>query len=200
MSYEEWLIRETSRRRFLQRAGLVTAAVGAAPAFLAACGDDDDDDSAGGAGDGGGGVPKASGRVDFLSWEGYDLPDPLKPWKQRNNVEVKATYIGNHNDIQAKLKAGGGGGFDVITYYQGYKPLYAQLEILEPLDEDKISNLSGLLPYFAGDEGSFWVDDDGTRTGVPFTWGSFGITYDSEATKELPSWFDLLDPKLKGRS
>ena len=90
MSYEEWLIRETSRRRFLQRAGLVTAAVGAAPAFLAACGDDDDDDSAGGAGDGGGGVPKASGRVDFLSWEGYDLPDPLKPWKQRSTASQSA--------------------------------------------------------------------------------------------------------------
>lgn len=199
MSYEEWLIRQTSRRRFLQRAGLVTAAVGAAPAFLAACGDDDDEDSAGDAGDGGGGVPKASGRVDYLSWEGYDLPDPLKAWKRKNNVEVKATYIGNHNDIQAKLKAGGGGGFDVITYYQGYKPLYAQLEILEPLDEDKIPNLSGMLPYFGGDEGNFWVDDDGTRTGVPFTWGSFGITYDTEATSELPSWYDLLDPKLKGK-
>src|SRR5918996_2938573 len=201
MSYEEWVLRETSRRRFLQRAGLLTATVGAAPAFLAACGDDDDE-PAQESGDGGGpaGVPQASGRVDYLSWEAYDLPDPLKDWKRSNGVEVKATYIGNHNDIQAKLKgSGGGGGFDVITYYQGYKPLYSQLEILEPLDEDKIPNLSGLFPFFASKEGNFWVDEDGTRTGVPFTWGSFGITYDSEATAELPSWFDLLDPKLKGK-
>ncbi len=200
MSYEEWVLRQTSRRRFLQRAGLLTATVGAAPAFLAACGDDDDE-PAGDSGDGGGaaGVPKASGRVDYLSWEAYDLPGPLKAWKRKNGVEVKATYIGNHNDIQAKLKASGGGGFDIITYYQGYKPLYAQLGILESLDEDKIPKVSGLFPFFGGDEGGFWVDDDGTRTGVPFTWGSFGITYDSEATPELPSWYDLLDPKLKGK-
>jgi spermidine/putrescine transport system substrate-binding protein len=200
MSYEEWVLRQTSRRRFLQRAGLLTATVGAAPAFLAACGDDDEP-PAGDSGDGGGaaGVPKASGRVDYLSWEAYDLPGPLKAWKRKNGVEVKATYIGNHNDIQAKLKASGGGGFDIITYYQGYKPLYAQLGILESLDEDKIPKVSGLFPFFGGDEGGFWVDDDGTRTGVPFTWGSFGITYDSEATPELPSWYDLLDPKLKGK-
>jgi spermidine/putrescine transport system substrate-binding protein len=200
MRYEEWVLRQTSRRRFLQRAGLLTASVGAAPAFLAACGGDDDEPS-GGSGGGGGpaGVPEASGRVDYLSWEGYDLPEPLKQWKRENDVEVKSTYVGNHNDIQAKLKASGGGGFDVITYYQGYKPLYSQLEILEPIDEEKIPNLSGLFPFFAGDEGNFWVDEDGTRSGVPFTWGSFGITYDTEATPELPSWYDLLDPKLKGK-
>jgi spermidine/putrescine transport system substrate-binding protein len=201
MRYEEWLLRQTSRRRFLQRAGLLTATLGAAPAFLAACGDDDEPaQESGNGGDGPAAAPKASGRVDYLSWEAYDLPEPLKRWKRKNGVEVKATYIGNHNDIQAKLKgSGGGGGFDLITYYQGYKPLYSQLEILEPLDENKIPNLSGLLPFFAGDEGNFWVDEDGTRTGVPFTWGSFGITYDSEAIKQLPSWYDLLDPKLKGK-
>src|SRR3712207_3996696 len=93
MTYEDWLIRATSRRRFLQRAGLLTAAVGAAPAFLSACGDDDDDEAAEGGGEGGGGVPRASGRVDFLSWEGYDLPDPLKPWRRKNDVDVKASYI-----------------------------------------------------------------------------------------------------------
>ena len=104
--------------------------------------------------------------MDFLSWEGYDIPDPLKAWKSETGVTVKATYIGNHDEIQTKLKAGGAGaGYDIITYYQGYKPLYQELEILEPLDEQKLPNLKNLFPYFAGDEGNFWIDADGTRTG-----------------------------------
>ncbi len=178
----------------------MTFAVGAGPTLLSACGGDDEEEAADTQAGGPAKAPKASGRVDFLSWEGYDIPDPLKPWKKKNDVTVKSTYIADHDEIQAKLKASGAsGGYDIITYYQGYKPLYSQLQILEPLDEEKIPNLSGLLPYFAGDEGNFWVDEDGTRTGVPFTWGSFGITYDSEATSELPSWYDLLDPKLKGK-
>jgi spermidine/putrescine transport system substrate-binding protein len=202
MRYEQWVMRQTSRRRFLQRAGLVTLTVGAGPGLLAACGDDDDDD--GGAtttSEGPAKAPAASGRVDFLSWEGYDIPDPLKPWKQANSVTVKATYIGNHDEIQTKLKAGGAGaGYDIITYYQGYKPLYQELDILEPIDEQKLPNLKNLFPYFASKEGNFWIDPDGTRTGVPWTWGSIGITIDTRRVKSMPtSWLDLLEPEFKGK-
>jgi spermidine/putrescine transport system substrate-binding protein len=204
MGYEEWVRRETSRRRFLRRAGLVTLTVGAGPTLLAACGDDDDDGGGGGASttaDGPAQAPEATGRVDFLSWEGYDIPDALKGWKTETGVTIKATYIGNHDEIQTKLKAGGAGaGYDIITYYQGYKPLYQQLDILEPLDEQKLPNLKNLFPYFAGDEGNFWVDDDGTRTGVPWTWGSIGITIDTRRVKSMPtSWYDLLEPEFKGK-
>jgi spermidine/putrescine transport system substrate-binding protein len=203
MGYEEWVRRETSRRRFLRRAGLVTLTVGAGPTLLAACGDDDDGGGGGASttAEGPAKVPEATGRVDFLSWEGYDIPDALKGWKSETGVTVKATYIGNHDEIQTKLKAGGAGaGYDIITYYQGYKPLYQELEILEPLDEQKLPNLKNLFPYFASEEGNFWIDPDGTRTGVPWTWGSIGITIDGRRVKSMPtSWYDLLEPEFKGK-
>jgi spermidine/putrescine transport system substrate-binding protein len=203
MGYEEWVRQQESRRRFLQRAGLVTLTVGAGPTLLAACGDDDDGggDAASTAAEGPPKAPPASGRVDFLSWEGYDIPDPLKSWKQKNNVTVKATYIGNHDEIQTKLKAGGAGaGYDIITYYQGYKPLYQELDILEPIDEQKLPNLKNLFPFFASKEGNFFIDPDGTRTGVPWTWGSIGITIDTRRVKSMPtSWLDLLEPQFKGK-
>ena len=204
MGYDDWVRRETSRRRFLRRAGVVTLTVGAGPTLLAACGDDDDEGGGGGgstAAEGPAQVPEATGRVDFLSWEGYDIPDALKGWRGETGVTVKSTYIGNHDEIQTKLKAGGAGaGYDIITYYQGYKPLYQELDILEPIDEQKMPNLKNLFPYFAGDEGNFWLDEDGTRTGVPWTWGSIGITIDTRRVKSMPtSWYDLLDPSLKGK-
>ena len=204
MGYDEWVMRETSRRRFLRRAGVVTLTVGAGPTLLAACGDDDDDGGGGGgstAAEGPAQVPEATGRVDFLSWEGYDIPDALKPWKGETGVTVKSTYIGNHDEIQTKLKAGGASaGYDIITYYQGYKPLYQELDILEPLDEQKLPNLKNLFPYFASEEGNFWIDPDGTRTGVPWTWGSIGITIDTRRVESMPtSWLDLLEPEFKGR-
>jgi spermidine/putrescine-binding protein len=146
-------------------------------------------------------VPTASGNVDFLSWEGYDIPDQLKAWREANGVEVKPTYIANHDEIQAKLLAGGGGqGYDIITYYQGYRSLYSDLDILEPLDPDKMPNLANLFPYFASGDKEFWVLADGTRVGVPWTWGSIGITYDaSVVTTEPTSWYELLEPKWKGK-
>ena len=198
--YERYIREYNTRRQFLRRAGFVTMAVGAGPTLLAACGSDDEE-PAETAASGPAKAPKASGRVDFLSWEGYDIPDPLKNWKTTNDVTVKATYIANHDEIQAKLKAaGGGGGYDIITYYQGYKPLYQELDIIEPLDEQKLPNLKNLFPYFASKEGNFWIDPDGTRTGVPWTWGSIGITIDKSRVKSMPtSWYDLLEPEFKGR-
>jgi len=177
------------RRRFLQRSGLAVLAVGATPALLAACGGSDE-----------AAPPQASGTIDYLSWEGYDIPDPMQDWKTANSVDVKSTYIGNHDEIQAKIKAGGGS-YDLITYYQGYKPLYTELGILTTLDTDKIPNIDGLFTVFKEpDSRNLWIGENGDWTGVPWTWGSIGITWDNaKLPGGLDSWYDLLDPKYKGK-
>ncbi len=87
-----------SRLTLLRRGGAAALGLGLMPTVLAACGGSDD---------GGGEAPQASGTIDYLSWTGYDIPDPMKAWKMANKVTVKPTYIGNHDDIQAKIKAGG---------------------------------------------------------------------------------------------
>jgi len=181
-----------SRTMLLRRGGAAALGLGLMPTLLAACGGDDD---------GGNAVaPEASGTIDYLSWEGYDIPDPMKAWKTANKVDVKSTYIGNHDEIQAKIKAGGGA-YDLITYYQGYKPLYTELGILTTIDTDKIPNIEGLFPVFKeADSRKLWIDEDGNWTGVPWTWGSIGITWDdAKLPGGLSSWDDLLDPKFKGK-
>lgn len=178
-----------SRAVLLRRGGAAALGLGLMPTVLAACG-----------GGGGGGTPKASGTIDYLSWTGYDIPAPMKAWKKTNNVTVKPTYIGNHDDIQAKIKAGGGA-YDLITYYQGYKDLYTELGILTTIDMDKIPNSEGLFTVFKEpDQRHLWIEEDGDWTGVPWTWGSIGITWDeARVPGGLNSWNDLLDPKFKGR-
>jgi len=196
------MVRRATRRRFLQRAGALGVGALALPGLLAGCGDDDESATTGTAETTGGPaeVPAASGRLDYLSWEGYDIPDALKAWKTANKIEVKTNYIANHDDIQAKIKAAGSaGGFDITTYYQGYKPLYAQLKILKPIDESKLPNLGNLDEFWGKDLGNFWVDPDGTRTGVPWTWTALGISYDEAKIEAPASNYDLLDAKFKGK-
>ena len=195
-----------SRRQFIRHAGLAVVSIGAAPSLLAACGDGTAaTTTAAGATTtmaGGTTAPAGSlGAVDYLSWEGYDLPiESMDAWRAANGVTSNPTYIANHDEIQAKLVAGGDtAGYDLITYYQGYKPLYTELDILTPLDEEQLPNLAGLFEFWGSDIDNFWINADGTRTGVPFTWGSIGLTYDSAQVDEMSSWFDLLDPSLEGR-
>lgn len=178
-----------SRLTLLRRGGAAALGVGLMPTLLAACGGGDD-----------AAAPEASGTIDYLSWTGYDIPDPMKAWKTANSVSVKPTYIGNHDDIQAKIKAGGGA-YDLITYYQGYKDLYTELEILSTIDTGKIPNTDGLFSVFKeADARNLWIEEDGDWTGVPWTWGSIGITWEeTRVPGGLSSWYDLLDEKFKDK-
>jgi spermidine/putrescine transport system substrate-binding protein len=145
-------------------------------------------------------VPAATGAIDLLSWEGYDLPGPMKAWKSANGVEVHAAYIASHDDIQAKIQAGGAKGLDLITYGPHYSAYYRELGILTPLDEAKIPNLANLMPFFASDVENAWIAPDGTRTGVPWTWGALGISYDSTVITEPPTSYDVFfEPKYKDK-
>jgi spermidine/putrescine-binding protein len=163
-----------ARRDFLRRTGVAVVTIGATPSILAACGGDD-----GGTGDAPSPTgpaaspeaPDATGTLNFLSWEGYDIPvESMEAWRKDQGIEVNPTYIANHDEIQAKIKGGGAAaGYDLITYYQGYMPLYTELDILTPLDENKLPNLSGLFPFWASDVNNFWINPEGQRIGVPWT-------------------------------
>ena len=176
-----------SRRRLLQGAGAVVASVGASPWLLETA-------TAAAA------EHKLGGTIDYLSWQGYDSPKSFGPWLKANNVKLKPTYIATHDDIQAKILAlHGGKGYDIITYYLGYKQLYDELKILTPLDESKIPNIKGLLPFFKGNYRGFWVKN-GVRTAVPMYWGALGLVYDSKALPTAPTSYKMLfTSAMKGK-
>jgi spermidine/putrescine transport system substrate-binding protein len=178
-----------TRSEFLRRGGLVVVAIGAGPAFLAGCGAEE-------------AAPEVGGTIDYLSWEGYDLKgvEPMDEWRKANAIELRSSYVGTHDDIQAKLKAGAPADYDLITYYQGFIDLYRKLEILTPIDEGQVPNIERMFPFFREGEASdrFWKID-GVRWGVPFTWGTTTLDYRSDRIDPPESWFDLLEPEFKGK-
>jgi spermidine/putrescine transport system substrate-binding protein len=198
-AYEDLVRAETTRRGLLRRAGAAVVTLGAGSPLLAACGSDTQRSSTGGSGgsSAGGGV---GGDVDYLSWEGYDLPGPMKQWNLEHKVKFRSTYIGTHDDIQAKLKSGGASSYDLITYYHGFVDLYRKLDILSEIDESKVPNLANLDPFFRDSEIAtrFWTLD-GKRYGIPFTWGSTTLDYRPDKTDPPETWMDLLKPEFKGK-
>jgi len=141
---------------------------------------------------------QTGGKIDFLSWEGYDLLNESKGWRKKRGVTISSTYIGSMEDTQAKLVRGAGVGYDLITYNQGYIDLYRKLKILTSLSAELMPNYGDIMPMWR-ENGSSWVQE-GKIWGVPFTWGAYTLTYNADALKEEPkSWFDLLDKKYKGR-
>jgi len=186
-----------SRRRFIGSAGVVAATTALGPGLLAACGDDDSGSKSGsGPADVNG---KVGGRLDFLWYQGYDIKGATGPWLKSHGVKLQSSYIGSYPDLIAKFKAGGANGIDVTGYTHGDRSLALDAGVLAPLDEERLPNLKNLYSFFGSDFGKFWFDDDGNRIGVPFSWGSLGITYDSAETAEPAGWHDLLDARFKGK-
>lgn len=189
-----------TRRQLLGRGGALLLAAGFGPAVLSACGVTPEEVGQG-QGKATGGI---GGPVDFLSWEGYDMADSktMSKWRQENGVEVRPTYIGVHDDIQAKLKSGSTTSYDLISYFQGYVEQYGpdNLDILTTLDDGKIGNIDQLFPIFKEGATSeqFWKVD-GKRYGVPIFWSATTLDYRTDLKDAPTSWRDLLEPEFKGK-
>lgn len=193
---------QLSRRTLLQRAGLTVLAATPIATTLAACGSD-----AGGSGAGkklvaGGAAaaPPASGRLDVLTFEGFDLKSQTRSWVKQNGVSVKTTYVGTTQDVVSKFRGGGGDGLDM--FYAGIpsSQLYVDAGVpFEPLDPNKLPNLKNLDPYFAADK-PLWTDKNGNRLWLPLDFTVLGITYDSATVPQEPQkWADLLAPSFKDK-
>jgi spermidine/putrescine-binding protein len=183
------------RRRLLARGGGLLALTAAGP-LLAACGGSDS--TTAGAG---GEIGKPGGSFDVFSYEGYLIPDAkgVKAWERKYGITSRPTFIASETEVAAKIVGSGGdSGIDAITYYQGYTGRYEALDLLQPIDPERVPNLDKLFPFFAGDTGNFWINSDGERTGVPYLWGFAGLTYNGADAKPT-SYYDLLEPEFKGK-
>jgi len=182
------------RRQLLMRGGGFMALAAAGP-LLAACGDSDSATTASSA------AGKPGGSFDAFSYEGYLIPDvkEVKAWERKYGITSRPTFIASETEVAAKIVgSGGNSGIDAITYYQGYAERYAALDLLQPIDPERVPNLEKLFEFFQGDVGNFWINSDGDRTGVPYLWGFAGLTYNSADAKPT-SYFDLLEPEFTGK-
>lgn len=137
------------------------------------------------------------GTVNFLGWQGYDDPVTFDDFLTSKGITLNATYIGNNDEIVAKLRGGGVGQVDVVTPYMGYIPLLVKLDLIQEIDVSRVPNLANVMEIFRNDPN---IVVDGKLYGVPFTWGGGPMMYDPEVVTDVPtSWKDLLKPEYKGK-
>ena len=140
-------------------------------------------------------APEAGGDIKMLTWQGYDVQKAMKPFQKAHDLSFHATFIGNHDDIQAKGGDTNPSGYNLITYYEGYHELYKQLNILSPIDPAKVPNLKNNYSQLR-------EESAGVRRrvlGVPWTWGSWTLNYNPAKIAAPTKSTDLLDPKFKGK-
>lgn len=134
------------------------------------------------------------GTVTMLGWQGYDDETARAAFDEAGGV-LNTTYIGNNDEILARLR-GGQGTFDVVTPNAAFLPALVLADVLEPLDYDSLSNTSGYFAEFYKPE---WNTFDGSTWGAPVEWGNGPMVYRPDLIDEVPtSWMQLAEPELDG--
>ncbi|NGQ96771.1 ABC transporter substrate-binding protein [Brevibacillus sp. SYP-B805] len=176
--------------------------------LLAACGGGGSQSAGPAAGNGNAASPASAPSADvkekvkgqtlnLLTWEGYADPLFTKGFEELYGVKVNPTYFGSSDELLAKLKAGGGSTYDIISPSSDVAQLLVQSDMVEPIDPAKISSFQDLNEKLRNLTD---VQKDGKLYGLPFTWGPDYLIYDGDVIKEEPtSWNIFWDPRYKGK-
>ena len=189
-----------TRKQIVQR-GVAGVTILSLPGLLAACG--------GGGGGSGSGSGEVNTSLNFSNWPLYiDVDEKTKAHPTLDaftaDTGIKVNYFEDINDnatffakIQGPLSQGKGVGRDIIvmTDSSRFPALLVAKDWLEPLDKDKIPNISNLVDAQASPP----FDPDRTYS-LPWQSGMTGIAWNEDVTGPVTSIDQLLnDSKLKGK-
>jgi spermidine/putrescine transport system substrate-binding protein len=151
-----------------------------------------------------------TGTLDFANWPLYiDVNDKNKNdhpsidlFTRQTGIKVKYSEVIQENasffgKIQPQLAAGQNIGYDIIVITNGtYLDKLRQLGYLQPLDQKLMTNFNANASSLVKDPSY----DKGNTYSMAWQSGMTGIGYDPKRVgKDITSWQELLDPKLKGK-
>jgi spermidine/putrescine-binding protein len=141
----------------------------------------------------------ASGDLQIMAWEGFDLNQELADWLKQNGVTVEFSAMGSQDDVTNKFSVPNPPPFDAAEYNQGYSDLYLEvLKITKPLDTAKLPNYNKDNLFDVFYDKPTWYRN-GQLYGVPYAWGLNSLVYNPAMMAKPTSYEDLLKPELKGK-
>lgn len=178
--------KDQRRRSIARRMTIATGAAVAAAVALTSC---SLSPSSGGASD---------NTLTVATWKGYgaDLPWVASDFKKQTGATVKYQYIDSEQSMLQLVKKANGA-IDVALPNIQYIGQGIEQGILHQLDTSKLTNYNQIYSDFSGRKE---IRSGGKLYGVPWTWGSSGLFYDSTKVTPTPDSLSVLwDPKYKGQ-
>ena len=147
----------------------------------------------------------SSGEVNVFAWGDYVQQNMIDAFEKSTGIKINLSTYGSNEEVQSKLKAAGGKGFDVIFPSVDTRPEYDDGDLLSVIDESRIK-VDQIESAIWRSSLKLGAAKRGKRYLIPFNWGTEGITYDSSvhsinagALSYADLWGDNLDGKVAGR-
>ena len=142
----------------------------------------------------------AEGELNLWTWEGYAPDELVKQFEEDTGIKVNITYYSNNNELISKLRAAKGRGADLVQPSVTLIPQAMDYDLYQPLDLDKIPNLKNIYPSMIEDSKTLGGEIDGEIYGIPFSWGTSGLMYNTEkVTEPIDSYGALFDERYAGK-
>lgn len=140
---------------------------------------------------------KLAKELSWYTWGNYVSDDVLKRFTDACGVTVKVDVYGSNEEMEAKFKAGGNPGYDLVTPSDYMVAKMAAAGMLEKIDFNNIPNFKNIGP---GHKGLYF--DPNNEYSVAYNWGTTGIAYDKTKVKTpITNWKQIMEPAddLKGK-
>jgi spermidine/putrescine transport system substrate-binding protein len=140
---------------------------------------------------------KLAKELSWYTWGGYESPDVFKAFEKEYGVKVKVDTYSSNEELEAKFKAGGNPGYDLITPSDYMVAKLVASGLLEKIDYSNIPNFSQIDP---GHKGLYF--DTANEYTVAYNWGCTGFAYNKSKVKEpITSWKQVMawPDELKGK-
>ena len=120
----------------------------------------------------------SSGSVVVYAWGDYfDKNTVLADFTNATGIKVELSTYGSNGEVENKLRAAGGKGFDIIFPSVDTGPNYYKDNLLQPIDETKFK-ADQIVPSIYRNSLTLGAAYRGKRYLVPFDWGTEGLTWD----------------------
>lgn len=129
------------------------------------------------------------------NWGDYIDPEIIDEFEEETGIKVIYQTFDSNEAMMTKIEQGGTT-FDIAVPSEYAISKMKEEDLLLPVDHKQLPNLKHINPRFLNL--SF---DEGNRYSIPYFWGTVGVVYNKEMLngKEITSWDDLWDPKLKNQ-
>jgi spermidine/putrescine transport system substrate-binding protein len=142
---------------------------------------------------------KEGGTLRILTWEGYAPEELVKKFTDETGIKVQVSYIGDNNELIAKMAATNGVGYDLVSPTLNYvSNSQKEFGIYKPVDISKLKKDQFIKAYFDSilEQSKY----EGESYALPFVWGTTEMIVNTEKAPDAGvSYLDLCDPKYENR-
>ncbi len=145
----------------------------------------------------GSGPAMAEGRLFIYNWTDYTSPELIKKFEKETGIKVTLDTFDTNETLLAKLKAGGGSGYDIVVPSHNFVPIMIQEGLLMPINARGLKGYENIIDNLKSPP---W--DPRNIYSIPWQHGTTSFNVDTAVYKGDINTYKVLfepPPELQGK-